>query len=54
MVEIIVSEKVADDDIAEGVCPECVASETAWIVVLSGGGDMPRKVCFYTAFTVFV
>ena len=53
MVEVVVSEKVAEDDVAEGVGPECVAAETAWVVVFSGGGDVAREVGFYAAFTVF-
>jgi hypothetical protein len=53
MVEVVVAEKVAEDDIAEGVGPECVAAETAWVVVFSGGGDVAREVGFYAAFTVF-
>jgi len=42
MVEIVVSEKVAEDDVAEGMGPECVAAETAGVVVLSPSGDVAR------------
>jgi hypothetical protein len=45
--------KVTEDNVAKGMTPNCISSETAGVVEFATGGDVASHIRLDTTFTIF-